>query len=311
MQLMTAHRSKGLQWRLVVVAGVQEGAWPDLRRRGSLLEPDRLGPDGLVRAAVRRVRCWPRSAGCSTSRSPGPGSGWWSPRSQAPEADGDQPSRLLAELGVPLKPVPGPAASAVVAGRAGRRPALHAAATRRRRRRCGGPRPTGWPRLAAATDDAGRAAGAGRRPGPLVGRARADRVRALPVVAPDAAGAAVRQLADHDGGLPADRGSCSARRRRRDREHDGDRLRHGAARARRRGRVRAAAGRPGRAERHGWTGSGTSSSSRRTGSPSGSGPRPSRRCAGSSPGTAAGRTASCSAPRWTFLVGCRTRSARR
>ena len=47
-QLMTAHRSKGLQWRLVVVASVQEGQWPDLRRRGSLLEPDRLGPDGLV-----------------------------------------------------------------------------------------------------------------------------------------------------------------------------------------------------------------------------------------------------------------------
>ena len=44
--LMTAHRSKGLQWRLVVVAGVQEGAWPDVRYRGSLLQPDRLTRDG-------------------------------------------------------------------------------------------------------------------------------------------------------------------------------------------------------------------------------------------------------------------------
>jgi superfamily I DNA/RNA helicase/RecB family exonuclease len=47
-QVLTAHRSKGLQWRVVVVAGVQEGLWPDLRRRGSLLEPDRIGPGGLI-----------------------------------------------------------------------------------------------------------------------------------------------------------------------------------------------------------------------------------------------------------------------
>jgi superfamily I DNA/RNA helicase/RecB family exonuclease len=45
--LMTAHAAKGLQWRVVVVAGVQEGLWPDLRRRGSLLDADRLGPEGL------------------------------------------------------------------------------------------------------------------------------------------------------------------------------------------------------------------------------------------------------------------------
>ena len=34
--------------RIVVVAGVQEGLWPDLRRRGSLLEADRIGRDGLA-----------------------------------------------------------------------------------------------------------------------------------------------------------------------------------------------------------------------------------------------------------------------
>jgi superfamily I DNA/RNA helicase/RecB family exonuclease len=45
-RLLTAHRSKGLEWDLVVVAGVQEGVWPDLRRRGSVLEADRLGADG-------------------------------------------------------------------------------------------------------------------------------------------------------------------------------------------------------------------------------------------------------------------------
>lgn len=47
-RLLTAHRAKGLQWSLVVVAGVQDGLWPDLHRRGSLLAPDRLGPGGLA-----------------------------------------------------------------------------------------------------------------------------------------------------------------------------------------------------------------------------------------------------------------------
>jgi superfamily I DNA/RNA helicase/RecB family exonuclease len=46
--ICTAHRSKGLEWDLVVVAGVQEGIWPDLRLRGSL-----LGMDDLIEAAAR------------------------------------------------------------------------------------------------------------------------------------------------------------------------------------------------------------------------------------------------------------------
>lgn len=46
--LMTAHRAKGLQWRRVYVVGVQEGQWPDLRIRGSLLQTDRLDVTGLV-----------------------------------------------------------------------------------------------------------------------------------------------------------------------------------------------------------------------------------------------------------------------
>lgn len=49
-RLLTAHRAKGLQWPVVVVCGVQEGVWPDLRRRGSLLAPDRLEATGLVDA---------------------------------------------------------------------------------------------------------------------------------------------------------------------------------------------------------------------------------------------------------------------
>ncbi len=41
-RVLTAHASKGLEWRLVVVPGVQEGVWPDLRLRGSLLGADAL-----------------------------------------------------------------------------------------------------------------------------------------------------------------------------------------------------------------------------------------------------------------------------
>jgi superfamily I DNA/RNA helicase/RecB family exonuclease len=41
-RILTAHRAKGLEWDLVVVAGVQEGTWPDLRMRSSLLGMDEL-----------------------------------------------------------------------------------------------------------------------------------------------------------------------------------------------------------------------------------------------------------------------------
>ena len=40
--LLTAHAAKGLEWDVVAVAAVQEGAWPDLRARGSFLGSERL-----------------------------------------------------------------------------------------------------------------------------------------------------------------------------------------------------------------------------------------------------------------------------
>jgi superfamily I DNA/RNA helicase/RecB family exonuclease len=46
-RLLTAHRSKGLEWDLVVVAALQDDSWPDLRRRGSLLDADRVDVDDL------------------------------------------------------------------------------------------------------------------------------------------------------------------------------------------------------------------------------------------------------------------------
>lgn len=105
-RLMTAHRSKGLEWRLVVVAGVQEGLWPDLRRRGSLLEADRIGRDGLAEPLtpgallseerrlfyVAATRARERLVVTAV---------------KAPADDGDQPSRFLTELGVEPKDVTG------------------------------------------------------------------------------------------------------------------------------------------------------------------------------------------------------------
>lgn len=47
--LLTPQTAAGRQWRLVVVAGVQEGVWPDLRLRGSV-----LGSEDLVDVVARR-----------------------------------------------------------------------------------------------------------------------------------------------------------------------------------------------------------------------------------------------------------------
>ncbi|MEU3534540.1 UvrD-helicase domain-containing protein [Streptomyces murinus] len=105
-RLMTAHRAKGLEWRLVVVAGVQEGLWPDLRRRGSLLEADRIGRDGLAEPLTpgallaEERRLFYAAATRARDR-------LVVTAVKAPAEDGDQPSRFLAELGVEPKDVTG------------------------------------------------------------------------------------------------------------------------------------------------------------------------------------------------------------
>ncbi len=46
-RVLTAHRSKGLEWEMVVVADVQNDVWPDLRYRNSALKADLLGENEI------------------------------------------------------------------------------------------------------------------------------------------------------------------------------------------------------------------------------------------------------------------------
>lgn len=41
-EILTVHAAKGREWEIVAVAGLQEGIWPNLRQRGSLLGSERL-----------------------------------------------------------------------------------------------------------------------------------------------------------------------------------------------------------------------------------------------------------------------------
>lgn len=47
--LMSAHKSKGLEWQVVFICGADEESWPDLRRRNSLFEPEKLDFDNLAK----------------------------------------------------------------------------------------------------------------------------------------------------------------------------------------------------------------------------------------------------------------------
>jgi superfamily I DNA/RNA helicase/RecB family exonuclease len=109
-RLLTAHRSKGLEWDVVVVAGVQDAHWPDLRRRGSLLGADLLTENDLgLAAGVSRVHAAlvdeRRLFYVAATRA----------RRQlvvtavdSGEATGERPSRFVHELGVAVPEHPQP-----------------------------------------------------------------------------------------------------------------------------------------------------------------------------------------------------------
>jgi superfamily I DNA/RNA helicase/RecB family exonuclease len=96
-QVMTAHRSKGLEWPLVVVAAVQDGEWPDLRARASLLQGDRLSPHGVVVPPSSRAQAAEERrlfyVACSRARSR-----LVVTAVAAGSDEGEQPSRFVAEL---------------------------------------------------------------------------------------------------------------------------------------------------------------------------------------------------------------------
>ncbi len=100
-RLLTAHRAKGLEWRMVVVAHVQAEGWPDLRRRATLLQADRIGAHGLVEPpGPRRLLHEERRlfyVACTRARER-----LVVTAVRSAEDEGDQPSRFLDELGLEL-----------------------------------------------------------------------------------------------------------------------------------------------------------------------------------------------------------------
>jgi superfamily I DNA/RNA helicase/RecB family exonuclease len=100
-RLMTAHRSKGLEWDVVVVCGLQADRWPDLRHRGSVLQADLLGPQGerlpTTPAEVRREER--RLFYVATTRAR---RRLLCTAVEAPSDDGARPSPFLDDLDVPV-----------------------------------------------------------------------------------------------------------------------------------------------------------------------------------------------------------------
>ena len=163
-ELLTAHAARGREWDVVAVPGVQEGAWPDLRLRGSLLGNERLvdllagvaEPTGATVSRVAPLLAEERRlfyVACTRARH--------TLLVSAVQGEDEQPSRFLDELdplpGGPGRPAGAPAGPRAGAGRAGRRAAPRRLRSRRagpdRERRPGAPAPRpswpGWPRRAS------------------------------------------------------------------------------------------------------------------------------------------------------------------
>jgi superfamily I DNA/RNA helicase/RecB family exonuclease len=105
-RLLTGHRSKGLEWRLVVVAHVQQDGWPDLRRRSSLLRADLIGADGLQPPVSSRELLMEERrlfyVACTRARQR-----LVVTAVRSSDDEGEQPSRFLDELGATVTHVVG------------------------------------------------------------------------------------------------------------------------------------------------------------------------------------------------------------
>ena len=104
-RLLTAHRAKGLEWNLVVVASVQEGLWPDLRARASILAADTLDSHGLGERAPASQRLAEERrlfyVACTRARQR-----LIVTAVEGTEGEGDQPSRFVGELATPITRLP-------------------------------------------------------------------------------------------------------------------------------------------------------------------------------------------------------------
>lgn len=104
-RLLTAHRTRGLEWERVWVMGVQEGLWPRLARAGLLLDADRVGPSQLAPPGQTSQLAQERQlfyVACSRARSALSVSAV-----QGVDGEGGRASRFLNELGVECERVHG------------------------------------------------------------------------------------------------------------------------------------------------------------------------------------------------------------
>jgi superfamily I DNA/RNA helicase/RecB family exonuclease len=122
-RMLTAHAAKGQEWDAVVVAGVQEGVWPDLRLRGSVLGSERLvdiaagraAPSGRADAAAQVAALLDeerRLFYVATTRARRSLLVTAVDPSTTGTGGEEQPSRFLSELGTPEAAEPGEDAAA-------------------------------------------------------------------------------------------------------------------------------------------------------------------------------------------------------
>lgn len=103
-RLLTAHRSKGQQWRRVWVVGVAEGRWPQLAHRGLLLDPRQLSEDHIHSPLGSQLGEERRLFHVACSRAV---EELHVSAGQGVEGESGRPSRFVHELGVDVERVHG------------------------------------------------------------------------------------------------------------------------------------------------------------------------------------------------------------